>query len=247
MKSQFFAAFCGILALTAVLLVVYVLVPIPAYAEEMNSGSNVASSDAAWKAVERIDAKIANAVVILTVVAGLFPIAIGLYEYLKLRELEDIRRQLPADIELRVEREISKVKRSYRADISRLIGEKVELEAIATVQMLRDDDLQAGRALTAYLKNEVSDVSASTLLEIFQFQRMMRDLVSESEPEVRISLTFFQGLCGRISFATAGEVYSYLHLLDSQNKLISHDTRAHWKIIVKEFEQSYDIDVNFLH
>lgn len=208
--------------------------------------SFVAQVDQAWRAVERIDNKLANAVIFLTVFAALIPLFIAIYEFLKVKELEEIKSRIPEFVSQEVNRCFDSLEKRYLTEVSKMLHSRIENETETAIKFLHDDDVQVGRAMIAFLNNEMSPeedaVKVGEIIRLFEFQRQLRNLASEIDADVRHALTYFHGLAPTLSKSTAFEVMDHLKAIEEHGGISSLDARIHWGNVVKEFRKTHRID-----
>ena len=204
--------------------------------------------DDAWRAVERIDYKLANSVVFLTVFAALIPLFIGVYEFLKVKEIEELRVRVPELVAAEVAKSFGDLERKFSGEIARSLHDRVESETAVAIKFLHDDDVQIGRAMTAYLNNELSGpdncIRTDELIRLFEFQRQLRNLASEVEADVRDSLTYFFSLANVVSKSTSFQIVACLELVELHGGIVSLDARRHWSNVLKRYEQVHGIKPN---
>lgn len=212
------------------------------------SAAPASEQELIWRLVERMDTKLANAVVFLTVFAALLPILVAVYESHKLRELEEIREKLPERVRTEVKERLvliaRDVEKQHMAEITRMMHDRVESDTSRAMTFLHEDDAQAGRVLLAYLNSELNrdrPVTPGELVSLFQLQRSLRDLTSNIENDVRTALTHIRELSREITMTTAVEMLGYLFLAERQCRIRTPDCRSQWFDLTRDLRERYDI------
>lgn len=194
-----------------------------------------------WRAVERIDAKIANSIVFLTIIAGLFPIAFVAVEYFRYNEYKKLKETLGTEINLEVERRLS----SYLKDNGAILIQSIskEIEIIVDLQSANVQKLDSvyGRVMRTYLSNELSEqaskyITSIQLRQLFELQRSLIHLRSENDLDVQIGLSHFSSLMTDASSMTATYMLEYLYEIEEQRKIRSWSNRGLWKTVVEKLE-----------
>ncbi|GFE67319.1 hypothetical protein [Litoreibacter roseus] len=218
-------------------------------------GASVAAQaqDAAWKAVERIDSKIANAIVFLTVFAALLPIVVALYEASKLRELQKIKDDQKDIIRKEINETLTGMQKDleeqHLQQVSQMIHSSVSNASDRLYRFLDEDDAQSGRILAAYLNNDVGGddalISNSELASVFHLQRTLRNLAGADQDNVHASLVHLKELLPRLAFSTAIEIYRFLWLVERQGKIITLSNRETWAGLSKSIRETHQIPDSF--
>jgi len=250
---SFFAVYVALVAIGYVIAFPDVLVAQNAPQTGQGATVTAQAQDAAWKAVERIDSKIANAIVFLTIFAALLPIVVAFYEASKLRELQKIKDD-QQDI---IKKEVKEILRGMQTDlekqhlqqVSRMIHSSVSNVSDRLYRFLDEDDAQSGRILAAYLNNDVGGddelISNSELASVFHLQRTLRNLAGADQDNVHVSLVHLKELMPRLTFSTAIEIYRFLWLVERQGKIVTLSNRETWAGLSKSIRDTHHIPDSF--
>jgi hypothetical protein len=198
--------------------------------------------DPTWKAVERIDAKLANAQVFMTVFIGVIALLLGLYEFFKVREIENIRQELEGKLEGLFHSQFKVSGREYENRLARLLIEKVDRRAVE----LADEQIQLAavghRAIISYVSNDLGfsgnePLTADRMRLYLELERALIQLGATSDDDNMIALTLLQSLTHSVSQMTAGMILHYLVLVRRAQVLRSWDNQALCSSIIRKLEQ----------
>lgn len=230
------------------------------------------TQNAAWKAVERIDNKIANAIVLLTVFAALLPIVAALYGQSKLHELERIKEGQKENIQKEVGENIQRIKEeqkkvienevreklkylyekseeNYSQQVNKMIHNSVSNASDRLYNFLDEYDSRSSRIIVAYLNNDIGGddgaISSSELASVFHLQRDLRNLAGADQDNIYASLVYLEEILPRLALITAVEVYEYLLMIERQGKIITLNNREIWAELLNSIQEKHQIPASF--
>lgn len=172
-------------------------------------------SDKAWQAVERIDAKLANTLVWMTLVVTLIVVLLGTYEIVKLRELDEVESKMEKMVDIQVERQVAKFKRDYEKQLAaQHLSEIREMTADVA-----EDQLQLAatghRVLLSFVINDLPSkatgtISVKSLRCYIELQRALANLRIAAEQDNLAGLTALLSTAETVGPSTAFALLQYL-------------------------------------
>lgn len=180
-----------------------------------------------WQAVARIDAKIANTLIFLTVVAALIPVLVAIFEYFKIKEIEDFRKEVPIRISEEVEKQIHASSLKFERQYSQMLSRRIDETASVALQLLQDDDIAAQQILLSFLNRSSSDepVQMKHLSQLFELQKSFVGMRSEDDGAIQASLQHLEEFAKTAGFTASVHLLEYLKLLEHQRKIMSLPNR----------------------
>ena len=207
-----------------------------------NLAAEIKSDEIAWKAVERIDAKLANTVVFLTVFVAFIALVLGLYEFFKLNELEKLRTESEAKLQILFDRQFETANKEYEKRLS----EKLLNHIHHQTHRLADDQIKlstvAHRIMLCFVQNDLeADINAPMRIAhmhaCMDLQRSLGQLRASNDESNLTGLSHLATLSGRISAMTAGQILNYLLLVRRAKILCSWTNQGLCADIVGRLEQ----------
>lgn len=153
-----------------------------------------ADPNMAWQAVERIDAKIANTLVWMTFFVTLIVVLLGLYEFVKVRELDELEKKMEKMVATSVEVQFTGFKKDYE--------KKLAAEHLSAIREMTadaaDDQLQLAasghRVLLSYVINDLPGkaadmISVKSMRCYIELQRALANLRIAADQDNLAGLT----------------------------------------------------------
>jgi hypothetical protein len=174
-----------------------------------------ADPDTAWQAVERIDAKIANTLIWITVFITLIVVLLGLYEFVKLRELDEIEKKMEKMVTTQVERQFFGFKKDYEKQLA--------VEHLSAIRQMTaevaDDQLQLAatghRVLLSYVINDLPGratdmISVKSMRCYIEIQRALANLRIAADQDNLAGLTTLLSTSETVGPSTSAALLQYL-------------------------------------
>lgn len=221
---------------------------IPAEATESN-----------WKSLERIDDKMANAIIVMTVFVTFLALLAGFYEFFKLREVEKLRgdfdkhmaevaRQHEKSMETKFVERFSSMFEAYKLDLNhRLLTYLNEKTSSLSQRHLRRSNV-FHRVLLCYAYNELTENDTDALLSahvaaFIEFQRALVQILSGQADDVATGLNYIRGIADNatLSDATATQLIPFLMLVKDDLVMQHFSVAQSWNELVYTLETKINI------
>ena len=182
-----------------------------------------------WEAVARIDNKIANLLIFLTIFAALIPVLVAVFEYFKLKEIEEFRESVPGRIRDEVDRQMHKMAGEFERSYSNVVNQSINEAAGRTLQLLKEDDIAAQQVLLSYLNGSDGgqSVQMKNLFQLFELQKSFAGMQSGDDRGVQAALQHLGEFANSdgAGYVASVHLLEYLKLLQGQHTAMSLSNR----------------------
>jgi hypothetical protein len=213
-------------------------------ARGMDRSAPAAADDShpAWQAVERIDAKVANTLMLMTFFVAIIVVLLGLYEFFKLRELNEIELKIDKTVSLQVDKQFIEINKQYEKKLTGKLLGKIRMMTAD----IADDHLQLAaighRVLLSYVINDLPSkpsgtMSIESMRRYIELDRALTDLRIATDVDNLTGLSLLYSTSKNVGPTTAIALIQYLSEVRRMKLLSSWANQDLCDTIVGELEK----------
>lgn len=203
--------------------------------------------EAAWKAMERFDQKIANTLIFLTVFTAFVPALVVVFEHFKMREIEEFRKDMPVQINRIVRDQLDSERGKHEKMLIGVLSGNIEGITSRQFSAHGLEYVLGWDALLAFLKNEIDGhgkdvLSPQELTRFVEIQRVKQQLIDGGDEDIQAGLSHLVDQLKTCTKITAAQWLRFLVALEANGRIGTWDNRALWGVLVNMLEKKSQLE-----